>query len=512
MATVEQLERNSANAPHEFLLRSPATGSEIGRFRATTPEGVLAAIARARDAQLEWSKKSFAERARVLDKLRHVLLDRMDDVSAVIMRETGKPEMEAVAEIIASLDSLQYYPKHAGKLLRDVRYSPHLFIPFKKLVKTYHPRGVIGIITPWNFPFSMGMNPGAQALMAGNAVILKPSEVTPFSGMIIEELVREAGLPEYLYQVLPGDGATGEALIRSGVDKIHFTGSVRTGRKVGGLCGELLTPCTLELGGKDAAIVCEDADLERAVPGVINSAFFNAGQACASTERVYVVGKIAEDFEKALLEEVSALRQGASDESDIGCMIWDRQLDIVESQVADAISEGATVLVGGARLQGEAGLFYPPTVLKDVTHDMRIMRNETFGPVLPIVRVADEEEAIRLANDSDYGLSASIWCGDHKRGLAIARRLHTGGAAVNDFGGLTYGAAEGSFGGRKASGIGYVNGELGLKSFCQVQHIVVHRFGPKRERSWYPYSKANLDGMKGFARFFFKSIIGRWMS
>jgi acyl-CoA reductase-like NAD-dependent aldehyde dehydrogenase len=512
MALVEQLERTAADAPHEFLLRSPATGAEIGSFTAKTPEEVLAAMARARDAQLEWSKTTFAHRARVVEKLRHVLIERLDDVSAVIMRETGKPETEAVAEIIASLDSLQYYPKHAAKLLKDERCSPHLFIPFKKLVKTYHPRGVIGVITPWNFPFSMGMNPAAQALMAGNAVLLKPSEVTPFSGMIMEELAREAGLPEHLFQVLPGDGATGEALIRSGVDKIHFTGSVRTGRKVGALCGELLVPCTLELGGKDAAIVCEDADLERAVPGVINGAFFNTGQACASTERVYVVGKVADDFEKALVEQVSALRQGASADSDLGCMIWDRQLDIVAAQVSEAVADGATLLTGGGRVEGDEGLFYKPTVLKDVTHDMRIMQDETFGPVLPVVRVADEEEAIRLANDSDYGLGASIWCGDHKRGLEIARRLHTGCAAVNDFGGLAYGAAEGSFGGRKSSGVGYVNGELGLKSFCQAQFIIVHRFGPKRERSWYPYSQENLDGMKGFARFFFKSIVGRWMS
>ncbi|MDX1735290.1 MAG: aldehyde dehydrogenase family protein [Halioglobus sp.] len=512
MAIVEPLEKAAPDLPQEYLLRSPATGEDIGSFRVTAPEEVLAAVARARDAQLEWAALGFDERTERLGRLRRVLIERMDEVAAVITRETGKPEIEAVAEIIASLDALVYYPKHARRMLREQRRTPHLFMPFKQLVKTYHPRGVIGIITPWNFPFSMGMNPAAQALMAGNAVLLKPSEVTPFSGMKIAELVREANLPPYLFQVLPGDGTTGEALIRSGVDKIHFTGSVRTGRKVGALCGELLVPSTLELGGKDAAIVCADADLERAVGGVVNGAFFNTGQACASTERVYVVDSVADAFQSALLAEVAQLRQGDPHESDLGCMIWDRQLDIVEAQVRDAVRDGATVLAGGDRLQGAAGLYYQPTVLADVSHDMRIMREETFGPVLPIVRVADEEEAIRLANDSDYGLSASIWCGDHRRGLDIARRLHTGCAAVNDFGGLTYGAAEGSFGGRRASGIGYVNGELGLKSFCQAQHVVVHRFGPKRERAWYPYSSKTLEGMKGFARFFFNSAIGRWLS
>jgi succinate-semialdehyde dehydrogenase/glutarate-semialdehyde dehydrogenase len=370
----------------------------------------------------------------------------------------------------------------------------------------------VGIITPWNFPFSMGVNPAAQALMAGNAVILKPSEVTPFSGLFIDELCREAGLPENIFQVLPGDGVTGVALIDSGVDKIHFTGSVRTGRVVGAACGERLVPCTLELGGKDAAIVCADADLERAVPGVVNGAFFNTGQACASTERVYVVESIADRFTEALLAEVNNLRQSASGESDLGCMIWDRQLDIVESQVAAAVNDGATILAGGSRVAGEEGLFYEPTVLGDVTHDMTIMRDETFGLVLPIARVQDEAEAVRLANESDYGLSASVWCADRQRGLELARQLHTGCAAVNDFGGLVYGAAEGPFGGRKNSGIGHVNGELGLKSFCHAQHIVVHKFGSKRERAWYPYTQKTLDGMKGFARFFFNSAIGRWMS
>jgi acyl-CoA reductase-like NAD-dependent aldehyde dehydrogenase len=495
-----------------YQLRSPATGQGIGEFQVTTPEEVRAAVLRARQAQGPWAALGFSERAAHLGRLRALLTERLDDVAEVIMRETGKPEMEAVAEIIAVLDALLYYPKHAEQLLRERRTRPHLFFPFKSLVTAYHARGVVGVITPWNFPFSMGLNPVAQALMAGNAVIQKPSEVTPFSALVSEELCRDAGLPANLYQVLPGDGATGAALIDSGVDKIHFTGSVRTGRKVGAACGERLISCTLELGGKDAAIVCADADLERAVPGVLNGAFFNTGQACASTERVYVVESVADEFTERLLAEAQALRLRAGEDSDIGCMIWDRQLAIVESQVDAARAEGATVLTGGRRLPGEVGLFYEPTVLTDVSHDMVIMQQETFGPVLPVMRVADENEAIALANDSQYGLSASIWCGDHKRGLALARRLHTGCAAVNDFGGLAYGAAEGSFGGRKDSGIGHVNGELGLKSFCETQHIVVHRFGPKRERAWYPYTRETVDGMKKFARFFFNSFIGRWMS
>jgi succinate-semialdehyde dehydrogenase/glutarate-semialdehyde dehydrogenase len=511
LAIIEPVAANS-EGPSGYQLRSPATGEAIGEFRVTPPAEVQAAVVRARVAQEAWAALTFTERAVHLGRLRALLTERLDEVADVIMRETGKPELEAVAEIIAVLDALLYYPKHAEKLLRERRTRPHLFFPFKTLVTAYHPRGVVGVITPWNFPFSMGLNPVSQALMAGNAVIQKPSEVTPLSAMLSAQLCREAGLPENIYQVLPGDGGTGAALIDSGVDKIHFTGSVRTGRKVGAACGERLISCTLELGGKDAAIVCADADLERAVPGVLNGAFFNTGQACASTERVYVVDSIADEFAERLLAEAKALRLSAGEESDIGCMIWDRQLAIVEAQVQAAVAEGATVLTGGRRLPGEEGLYYEPTVLADVSHDMAIMQQETFGPVLPIMRVADEAAAVALANDSQYGLSASIWCGDRRRGLDIARRLHTGCAAVNDFGGLAYGAAEGSFGGRKDSGIGHVNGELGLKSFCETQHIVVHRFGPKRERAWYPYTRETVDGMKKFARFFFNSFIGRWMS
>lgn len=511
MAIIERIEGDAA-AKTVYKLKSPATLADIGSFEVTEPGEVIAAVERARKAQASWARLSYKERGEYLGRVRKTLIARLDEVAAVISKETGKPEMEAVAEIIASLDALLYYPKHAPKLLRETRRSPHIFFPFKKLVTTYHPKGVVGIITPWNFPFSMGMNPGAQALIAGNAVILKPSEVTPFSALLIGDIFKEAGLPDNLFQVLPGDGQTGATLIESGVDKIHFTGSVRTGKKVGEACGRLLVPSTLELGGKDAAIVCADANLERAVSGVVNGAFFNTGQACASTERVYVVDSIADKFTAAVVEEVKALRQTSSGESDVACMIWDRQLAIVESQVEAAINDGATLLTGGKRKEGETGLYYEPTVLADVNHSMAIMSEETFGPVLPIVRVKDEEEALRLANDSNYGLSGSIWCGDRERGLAMARRLHTGCAAVNDFGGLAYGAAEGSFGGRKESGVGYVNGELGLKSFCQAQHIVVHKFGATKEQAWFPYTEKTVDGMKSFAKFFFDSIIGRWMA
>ncbi|MEH6548748.1 MAG: aldehyde dehydrogenase family protein [Pseudomonadales bacterium] len=495
-----------------FTLKHPGTLADIGKFTAANADMVKDATAKAHKAQKSWGALSFAARAVYINKLKIAILDRMDDVVAVICKETGKPEAEALAEIAAACDSMQYYAKHAEKTLKEKSSRVHLMFPFKKLITTYHPKGVVGVITPWNFPFSMGANPLAQALMAGNTVILKPSEVTPFSALILAELCVEAGLPEGVFQVVLGDGVTGAALIDSGVNKIHFTGSVKTGRIVGEACGKRLIPCTLELGGKDPAIVCADADLDRAVPGVINSAFFNAGQACASTERVYVMESIADDFIRRVVEEVDRLRQDDKGEIDVSCMIWDNQLRIVEHQVAEAIEQGATLLAGGKRKENAEGLFYQPTVLTDVHHNMAIMQDETFGPVLPIMRVADEEEALRLANQTSYGLSGSIWTGDTQHGLDLARRLHTGCAAVNDFGGLCYGAAEGSFGGRGDSGIGYVNGELGLTSFCQIQHIIVHRFGPKREQMWYPYDAKSNEGMKKFFNFFFRSWIGKFMT
>ena len=511
MAIITISEPTAASPPH-YELTNPATLEPIGGFDATSPAQVSAAIEIARKAQPGWAARSPSERAIHLDRLRKLLIARTDEIMTTIARETGKPDMECLSEVIAACDALQYYAKHAAKILRDESIRAHLFFPFKKLVKSYHPKGVIGVITPWNFPFTNSVSPCSQALIAGNSVILKPSEVCPFSARLFGDLSTEAGFPEGVLQVLLGDSRTGAALCEGGVDKIHFTGSVRTGRIIGEVCGRNLIPVTLELGGKDPAIVCHDADLERAIPGVVSGALLNTGQVCASTERVYVVHSVYDRFVEGVVKEVKALRQSASGEADVSCMIWDAQLRIVETQLQDAIAKGAKVLTGGKRLQASEGLFLEPTVLTDVDHGMSIMAEETFGPVLPIMRVKDEEEAIRLANDSPYGLSASVWAGDRERGLTIANRLDCGSAGVNDFGGNASAAHEGSFGGSKDSGIGYANGELGLRSFCQCQHVIVRRFGPKREQNWFPYTAKTVGQMKGFMKFFFGTAIGRWLT
>jgi succinate-semialdehyde dehydrogenase/glutarate-semialdehyde dehydrogenase len=370
---------------------------------------------------------------------------------------------------------------------------------------------VVGIITPWNFPFMLAFNPTVQALVAGNAVVLKPSEVTPFSGLLVREVLRSARIPDDLFQVVLGDGTTGAALVEAGVQKICFTGSVRTGRRVGEACGRNLVPFTLELGGKDPMIVCADADLERAANGAVYGAFSNSGQVCVSTERVYVVDSVADEFTQKVVEKTAALRQGDGGEFEIGPMIWPAQLEIVERHVEEAKARGAKVLTGGRRNPSFSGLFYEPTVLVDVDHEMAVMREETFGPVLPIMRVRDEEEALRLANDTRYGLNANVGTRDRRKGERLARAVQSGSAVINDCM-LTYGATESPFGGVKESGIGQVNGETGLRSFCHAQSIIVDRFGAKSEFLWYPYSAKKLAWLRRAMRWVWGTPLGRWLS
>jgi acyl-CoA reductase-like NAD-dependent aldehyde dehydrogenase len=391
---------------------------------------------------------------------------------------------------------LSYYAKRAPKFLRPEKRRLHGMLRFmKKLQVIYRPLGVVGVITPWNGPFILSINPVAQALVAGNTVLLKPSEITPRSGALAAEIFHAAGLPEGVLQVLEGDGETGAALCEAGLDKVCFTGSVATGRKVATACAERLIPCTLELGGKDPMIVCADADIESAAGGALAGAYMNTGQYCCGTERVYVVDEVADAFIEEVVRRAGELRQGASGEFDLGAIFWDRQLEVIERHMEDAVAKGATVRVGGRRNPELAGLYYEPTVLTDVDHEMEIMCEETFGPVLPIMRVRDEEEALRLANDTRYGLSATVWTKDVYKGAELAKRIESGGVCINDMT-VTYGCPEAPFGGVKDSGVGQVNGESGLKSYCHALPIITDRFGGRQSRSFYPYSAKKDQGMK----------------
>jgi succinate-semialdehyde dehydrogenase/glutarate-semialdehyde dehydrogenase len=511
MAIIEPIEPPAGLRPL-YRLRNPATLEPAGEFEAATAEDVQNALESARKAQPGWAELGFDERARYMYRAIHALVERQDDFIEVILRETGKARSEAIAmEILAACDALGFYAKRSGEILRTRKRRIHGLQGLTRQLRIiYRPLGVVGIITPWNDPFILSLNPTVQALMAGNAVLLKPSEVTPYSGKLVGDLFEAAGLPKGVLNVLLGDAETGAALTGAGVDRISFTGSVATGRKVAEACARRLIPCTLELGGKDPMIVCADANLDRAVNGAVAGAFANAGQVCWGTQRVYVVDEVYDEFTRKVVGRVAELRQGAEGEFDVGAISGQEQLEAIKRQVEDARHKGARVLAGGRRNPDLPGLFYEPTVMVDVNHDMELMREETFGPVLPIMRVRDEEEAIRLANDTRYGLHGNVWTRDKRKGCEIATRLETGGVSVNEVA-MTYGAQDAPFGGRKESGLGQVNGEMGLKSNCHALPIIVSRFGGKRVRRGYPYRRKSEDSLQRFIRIVWGSRLGRWL-
>ena len=512
MAIVTKVE-TPEGARRRLKLASPATLEPIGEIEVQTPEDVQQALAHARRAQPAWAALSFEERGRYMMRALGTLLEKQDEYIDVMLAETPKTRNESLMmDIFAGCDSLHYYARQTGKLLRPEKKRLHGMVALAKRLRViYKPLGVVGIISPWNGPFILSLNPTVQALMAGNAVLLKPSSSTAFSGKLVADLFEAAGLPEGLLTVLLGDSQTGQALLEVGVDKISFTGSEETGRHVAVTCAERFIPCTLELGGKNPVIVCADANLDNAAAGAIVGNFFNAGQYCGGTERVYVVESVADEFIEKVVERASKLRQGADGEFDVGALYWPRQLEIVEEHVADAVAKGATVLVGGRRNPNLKGLYYEPTVLTDVSDEMRVLREETFGPVMSIIRVPDEEEAIRLANDSNYGLTASIWTRDTHKGFEIAKRIDTGSVDINDFP-QTYGSAEAPFGGRKASGVGQVNGVVGLRGYCHAQPIQIDRFGGRQTAGRYPLSLKKDEGFQKFVRFLWGTAVGRKLS
>jgi succinate-semialdehyde dehydrogenase/glutarate-semialdehyde dehydrogenase len=431
MAIYEPIE--GAGPRRRYQLRSPVTLEPIGELECMTREDVAVAVERARKAQPAWADTPIEARAAVLRRAQALVLEHEDRIMDSVVRETGKTATEAFSmEVFSSCASLGYYAKRAKKFLApEKRRIAGVMGLAKQLRLVYKPLGVVGIIVPWNGPFVLAMNQSAQALVAGNAVLLKGSEVTPESTALVGEILAEAGLPDGVLQVLRGDGETGAALVEAGLDKVSFTGSVATGRKVAEACGRQLIPVTLELGGKDAMIVCADADLDRAAAGALIGSCMNTGHYCCGTERIYAVDSVYEPFLEKVVEGARRLRQTDAGECDVGAVFWDRQLDIIEAHVRDAVEKGASVLVGGRRNPDLRGLYFEPTVVTDVTHDMDLMTHETFGPVISVMRVSDEEEAIRLANDSEYGLNGNVWTRDKEKGFRIAERIETGGVCIN---------------------------------------------------------------------------------
>ncbi len=489
----------------EIQVRNPATGEPLGRVPVQGADEVRAAVARARAAQVSWASLPVAERARKVSAFRDELLARAEEIIDAIIAEGGKTRQEALGmEVMVVLDLVDYFCKRAAKILEPKTISLHLF-KHRRSYLHYVPRGVVGIISPWNFPFSIPIGETVMALLAGNGVVLKPSEVTPLIALKAKELFDACGLPRDLFQVVTGRGETGAALIDAGVDKVLFTGSVATGKKVAGACGERLIPCVVELGGKAPAVVCADADLERTAGALVWGAFANSGQVCASVERAYVHEAVYDELAARVVEMTKKLRQGSpASETDVGAMTWDRQLGIVEERVRQAADSGAKILAGGKRGAGP-GQFFEPTVLGDCRQDMDVMRKEIFGPVLPLMRVRTEEEAIRLANDSHLGLLAYVFTRDRQKGARLAERIEAGTVMVN--GVLdTYAAPETPWGGVKQSGIGHTHSDDGLRAMCQQRHVNVDRIAPKRDLWWYPYSDRSFGLMMKGVRLLFR----RW--
>jgi succinate-semialdehyde dehydrogenase/glutarate-semialdehyde dehydrogenase len=470
----------------------PATGQAFAEVSLLDPAQAGDSLARARAAFDSWSASSFEARGRHLLALRQALLDEADEVSRLIAREQGKPAAEALAvEIMPALEALKHLALHAEDDLRDEEVdSALLLFAHKRGRLVYTPLGVILVVTPWNYPLGLPLIGVATALAAGNTVVLKPAPATRLVGLKIGELCTKAGLPDGVVSVVAVDDRGAAALVEDPrVAKIVFTGSVETGRKVMAAAAKNLTPVVLELGGKDPAVVCADADLGRAARGIVWGAFVNTGQTCASVERVYVAREVAEPFLARVVEETKRLRVGspAEPDTDLGPLTLERQRRIVEDHVADARARGAAVLTGGEPATGP-GFFYPPTVLTGVDHTMRIMREETFGPVLPVMAVDSLEEAVRLANDGPYGLTASVWTRDEATGRRLAGAIQAGVVSINDCV-STFGEPVAPWGGVKWSGIGRTHGRAGLREMTQVRYVS-EDWTRKPAIWWYPYDEA----------------------
>jgi len=485
---------------------NPATGEVLGELDCAGPTDVRAAVARALTIQPEWHAWGIHQRIRILARFQQLLLARKDYIARRITQEAGKPFVEALlTEVLVVLDATRFLLENAYSILRDDRLPHGNFALKAKIGRVLRePYGVIGIISPWNYPFSTPATETLSALIAGNAVVLKPSELTPLIAFELFSLLREAGAPENAFQVLAGDGTTGAALVKSSIDKLIFTGSVATGRKIAQVAAERLLPVVLELGGKDPMLVLDDADLDVASSAAVWGAFMNAGQTCISIERCYVHESMYATFVDACAEKTRKLRIGNGMEpaTEVGPMISEPQVRIVESHIEDARARGARVVTGGERLRELGPTFFAPTVLADVDQGMRVMREETFGPVLPIAAFRDDGEAIRLANDSDYGLGASVWTRDRARGESVARQIQVGTVMVNDA--LScFSISEAPHGGVKASGTGRMHGRWGLEEMVRVKYLDSDLMPRTKKIWWFGYGAAFSEEMRSFVDLIF---------
>jgi acyl-CoA reductase-like NAD-dependent aldehyde dehydrogenase len=481
----------------ELRVVNPATLELVGSVPTVAPEAVQELVAEARLAQERFGQVSLAERRALLVSIAELVLERADEIADVIVAETAKPRAEAfTTELFPALDALTWLARNMPKLLAPerIRY-PQLHLKHKRAELQYEPLGVVGVIAPWNFPFAIPFTQAAYAVAAGNAVVLKPSELTPFSGALVEQLFSDAGTPPSLVRVAQGDGEVGAALVRAhGLGKVLFTGSGEVGRVVAAAAGRRLVPVTLELGGKDPMVVLDDADLGRAVDGALWASFFNCGQVCSGVERIYVEGALYEPFVEELAVRARAL--------ELGPLISEAQRDRLDELVVDALARGARALAGGCAPE-RPGWYYEPTVLVDVPAGARIEHDETFGPVVTVVRVQDEAAAVRAANGGVFGLGASVWTRSGERAARVARKLRAGSVWHNDHA-YSYASAQATWGGRGESGFGRTHSKHGLYDLTAPK-FVDRDSGRVRAPWWFPYDEDTAAAFRGAARVLYGS-------
>jgi succinate-semialdehyde dehydrogenase/glutarate-semialdehyde dehydrogenase len=483
-------------ASSELESFGPLDGARIGAVPTVTPGAVQSIVDDVASVQPFWAQLPLADRARYMRRAGQAIIDELDDLARLLAREQGKPVSEAYTmELLPTVDALRWLAEAGPGILADERIPLPVFIKQKRARFTYEPLGVVGVIAPWNYPWSIPFGEVAIALMAGNGVVLKPASLTPLVGQRIQEVFERAGVPEGLVRTVHGGGAVGQALVESTAAKIFFTGSVEVGRRVGQECARRMKGSVLELGGKDPMVVCADANLANAVSGCLWGGFANSGQTCSGIERVYVVEELAERFVDGVVAGAERLRVGdpLDPATEIGPMVSREQLELVRELVDDAVAQGATRRCGGVEEP-----FFAPTVLTGVTHDMRIMREEIFGPVVPIVTVASEDEAIALANDSEFGLGASVWTMNRAKGERIADRLQSGMVWINDHM-FSHGACSCSWGGVKQSGLGRSHSQFGLWECVNVKLLT---WEPSRTRNfwWHPYDASLTRALDASAR------------
>ena len=484
---------HAATIPAELESFNPATGELIGSVPTVTPQDVQGVVDDVAGVQPFWAQLPLSDRARYMRRAAQAIIDDLDGISTLLSSEQGKPLNESyLMELLPTIDALHWIADHGEEILGDERVkSAQIFVKQKKSWFSYESLGVVGVIAPWNYPWSIPFGEVAIALMCGNGVVLKPASLTPLVGQQIQTIFERAGVPEGLVRTVHGGGAVGNALVESSAAKIFFTGSVEVGQRVGVACAERLKGCVLELGGKDAQLVLSDAHLPHAISGCLWGGFANAGQTCSGIERVYVMHDVAERFVDGVVRGAQALRvdDPLDWNTEIGPMVSEEQFETVRELVDDAVASGAKLHCGGpVEVPGMSGRFYAPAVLTDVTHDMRIMREEIFGPVVPIITVRSEDEAVELANDSEFGLGASVWSLDRGKAERIGHRIEAGMVWLNDHM-YSHGTCQCAWGGVKHSGIGRTHSKFGFYECVNVKQMV---WEPSRTRNfwWHPYNAA----------------------